>query len=268
MIFNSLKDKCNYYRELTDYRLLPNAPIIVMIDGKNFSKLVKNKFKKPFDDWFIETMNKTAEHLCKNIQNCVCAFVQSDEISIVIRDCSETSTYFDGRVCKIQSIVPATATAFFNRELMKYFMSKMYNGDPEFVNVEDMNNFIDNMADYVFDAKVWSVPNYNDAMAWILYRQIDCIRNSKQQFCQTYISHKKLIKKDTDEQVQICLDETGYDWNKITDDKKYGRIIHKEYMNLVTEDGKPYTRSKWVRTVGQLTDPDFRDKIMNIITKK
>ena len=104
MIFNSLKDKCNYYRELTDYRLLPNAPIIVMIDGKNFSKLVKNKFEKPFDDWFIETMNKTAEHLCKNIQNCVCAFVQSDEISIVIRDCSETSTYFDGRVCKIEEL--------------------------------------------------------------------------------------------------------------------------------------------------------------------
>ena len=73
MIFKNLKEKCNYYRDLTDYKLMPNCYVMAMIDGKNFSKLIKNKFEKPFDDWFISTMDKTAVHLCKNIQNCVAA---------------------------------------------------------------------------------------------------------------------------------------------------------------------------------------------------
>lgn len=90
MIFNNLKDKCNYYRDLTDYKLIPNCYILVMIDGKNFSKLIKNKFEKPFDDWFISTMDKTAVHLCKDVQNCVGAFVQSDEISLIIKDNTST----------------------------------------------------------------------------------------------------------------------------------------------------------------------------------
>ena len=261
MIFKSLKDKCNYYRDLTDYRLLPNTPILVMIDGKNFSKLVKNKFEKPFDDWFIQTMNKTAEHLCKNVQNCIGAYVQSDEISLIIKDNSLTCSPFDGRICKLQSIIPAMATAFFNKELIKYHMSKMYYGNPEFVEVNDMNKYLDSMPDYVFDCKVWNVPNDNDAMAWMLYRQIDCIRNSKQQFCQTYVSHKELSNKDTDEQVAICLEKTGNDWNAITDDKKYGRLIFKEKEIRVNPEGVEYERSVWNITSHQLTTPEFREWI-------
>lgn len=259
MIFKNLKDKCNHYRDLTDHRLTPNLPILVMIDGKNFSKLVKNKFEKPFDNWFIETMNKTAEHLCKNIQNCIGAYVQSDEISLLIKDNGLTCSPFDGRLCKLQSIIPAMATAFFNRELIKYHMSKMYYGNPEFVEVDDMNKYLDNLADYVFDCKVWNVPNDNDAMAWFLYRQIDCIRNSKQQFCQTYVPHKKLLGKDTDEQVSICLETTGNDWNLITDDKKYGRLLYKGKETRVNPDGIEYERGVWKVISGQLTDAEFRN---------
>ena len=120
MIYKTLKEKCEYYRSLTDYRLLPNTYVVVMIDGKNFSSLIKNKFEKPFDNWFIETMNKTAEHTTKNIQNCVGAYVQSDEISFLIKDNTLTCMPFDGRLCKLQSIIPAIATSFFTKEIIKY----------------------------------------------------------------------------------------------------------------------------------------------------
>ena len=32
------------------------------------------------------------------------------------------------------------------------------------------------------------------------------------------------MNKDTDEQVKICLDNTGHDWNAVSDDKKYGSL--------------------------------------------
>ena len=201
MIFKNLKEKCNYYRDLTDYRFLPNSYILVMIDGKNFSKLIKNKFEKPFDDWFISTMDKTAIHLCKEIQNCVGAFVQSDEISLVIKDNSMTSAPFDGRLCKLQSIIPSIATSFFNKEIIK---RNIKTG----MDIEDVIYSINNMPDYCFDCKAWTVPSANDAMAWISYRQIDCIRNSKQQFAQTYLTHKELMNKDTDMQVELGKNRT------------------------------------------------------------
>ena len=142
MIFKNLKDKCNYYRDLTDYRLMPNCYILVMIDGKNFSKLIKNKFEKPFDDWFISTMDSTAVHLCKAAQNCVGAFVQSDEISLIIKDNTLTSMPFDGRLCKLQSVIPSVATAFFNKEIIKRNLELG-------MSVEDITS----MPDYCFDCK-------------------------------------------------------------------------------------------------------------------
>ena len=257
MIFKNLKDKCNYYRDLTDYRLMPNCYIMVMIDGKNFSKLIKNKFEKPFDDWFISTMDSTAVHLCKEIQNCVGAFVQSDEISLIIKDNTLTSMPFDGRLCKLQSVIPSMATAFFNKEIIKRNLELG-------MNVEDITS----MPDYCFDCKTWSVPSINEAMAWILYRQIDCIRNSKQQFAQTYLSHKELVNKDTDMQIALCLDKTGRDWNAVSNDKKYGRLFYKLDVNKTTSDGVEYTRSIWTKQSEQLTDENVRTKFIEYLKSK
>ena len=260
MIFKNLKDKCNYYRDLTDYRLMPNCYIMVMIDGKNFSKLVKNKFEKPFDDWFISTMDKTATHLCKEIQNCICAFVQSDEISLIIKDNTLTSSPFDGRLCKLQSVIPSIATSFFNKELIK---RNLIAG----MSVDDITN----MPDYCFDCKAWTVPTVNDAMAWMLYRQIDCIRNSKQQFAQTYMPHKALVNKDTDEQITLCMEQTKNDWNAIENNKKYGRLFYKINVNKLTPDGVEYTRREWIAKSEQLTDDNIRTEFIDYIencTKK
>ena len=254
MIFKNLKDKCNYYRDLTDYRLMPNCYIMVMIDGKNFSKLVKNKFNKPFDDWFISTMDKTAVHLCKEVQNCVCAFVQSDEISLIIKDNTLTSSPFDGRLCKLQSVIPSIATAFFNKELIR---RNLIAG----MNIDDIRN----MPDYCFDCKAWTVPSINDAMSWILYRQIDCIRNSKQQFAQTYMTHKSLLNKDADMQVALCLETTGNDWNAIENNKKYGRLFYKLPVKKYTPDGIEYIRYEWTANSEQLTDENVRIKFINYL---
>ena len=254
MIFKNLKDKCNYYRDLTDYRLMPNCYIMVMIDGKNFSKLVKNKFNKPFDDWFISTMDKTAVHLCKEVQNCVCAFVQSDEISLIIKDNTLTSSPFDGRLCKLQSVIPSIATAFFNKELIR---RNLIAG----MNIDDIRN----MPDYCFDCKAWSVPSINEAMSWILYRQIDCIRNSKQQFAQTYMPHKSLLNKDTDMQVTLCLETTGNDWNAIENNKKYGRLFYKLPVKKYTPDGIEYIRYEWTAKSEQLTDENVRIKFIDYL---
>ena len=272
MIFKTLKEKCNYYRDLTDYRLLPNGYILVMIDGKNFSKLVKNKFNKPFDSDFIEIMNRTAEHVSKQIQNCVGSYIQSDEISFLIKDNNMTDPPFDGRLCKLQSIIPSIATAYFMKEMVNYnsikymremIESNLSNYQHEIEQPCRIEFDVMNIPDYCFDAKVWSVPNENDAIAWFLYRQIDCVRNSKQQFCQTYLSHKELMGLDSDKQVQLCKEKTGHDWNTISEDKKYGRFLYKDIVPKTNEKGENYIRRVWEIWSGDLTNEENRRDLIN-----
>ena len=64
MKFEGLEDRMLYYRGLSDYRLIPNSYVLLMLDGRSFSSFVKNYFDKPFDDKFINMMNETAKYLC------------------------------------------------------------------------------------------------------------------------------------------------------------------------------------------------------------
>lgn len=76
-----------YLRSLTDYKLIPNDYVLIMLDGRSFSSTIKRYFKKPFDDTFINIMNETALYLCNNVQGCKFAYVQSDEISLMYGYC-------------------------------------------------------------------------------------------------------------------------------------------------------------------------------------
>lgn len=220
MYFKTLKDKCEYYRSLTDYKLVPNSYVLAMVDGHCFSKMIKNKFDKPFDDHFINMMNETAKYLCENIQGAKFAYTQSDEISILITDFDTpmTDSFFSFRLCKMQSLIAAMATAKFNQEYFNTVQKYKY-----FNKYKEMNE----PPLCTFDCKVWTVPNANDAYAWFLYRQTDCIKNSKAQTAQTFLPHKELVGLTADEQIAKLNEVKGIDWNTFDPGKKYGRVIKK-----------------------------------------
>lgn len=277
MKFNNLEDKCLYYRGLTDYRIQGNNNILVMLDGKNFSTLIKNNFKKPFDDDFINMMNKTAQFLCENVQGCKFAYTQSDEISLLITDYDtpETDTLFGGRICKIQSILASLATSEFNKwftlnKWYKYCVSEGKFSDDARISISEVDDFITNLKCAQFDCKVWTVPNQNDAFAWFLYRQLDCVKNSKQQTAQTYIPHKELLGKSADEQIAMCNDRHIVDWNMFEDKYKYGRFVYKVEKELTTTlpNGETinYTRNKFTPVSAfDLTQEGAKDKFYNLV---
>lgn len=233
MQFDSLKEKCEYYRSLGEHRLMPNGHIIMMLDGRAFSKLIKNKFNKPFDDRFIGMMNDTAKHLCENISGVRFAYVQSDEISLYIHDDSLCGSFFGLRQTKLLSIPAAMAAGKFNQlYLYRDLMNRMQDcllfcDEGAEVTKDQILDVIKNQKLAEFDCKVWNVPNENDVYAWFLYRQLDCIRNSKQQTAQTWLPHKTLCGKDSDEQVAILKEEKGIDWNDFENGKRFGRLIKK-----------------------------------------
>lgn len=248
MQFKNLEDKCLYYRGLSDYKLLPNSYVIVFLDGRSFSHMVKNKFQKPFDDDFIRMMNETAKYVCKNVQGAKFAYVQSDEISIVLTDFDTPTTdaFFNNRLCKMQSIIASLATAKFNQLMYQFYFDRLDVFDPDFyLTTNDVVEQLDKLPLYQFYCKCWNVPTYNDVFCWFLYRNIDCTKNSKQQTAQTYLPHKELLGKTSDAQVEFLKETKNIEWNHFTPDKKWGRFVWKVEKELVNPQGEPYTRNVW-----------------------
>ena len=263
--------KKNYEDRFRNY--LPNGlPVIVRLDGKNFSHMIKNKFQKPFDDDFIRMMNETAEYVCKNVQGCKFAYVQSDEISLLILNDSYSEPWFDNNLSKILSITSSLATAKFNQLMMCYQLNKHTYDEDEIglFGPNDCLRLIENSQLYQFDSRAFVIPN-NEIINYFLYRQNDCLKNSKQQTAQTYLSHKELLGKNTDEQIALLKTTKGVDWNELPNDRKYGRFIWKEEVHLVSDDGYQYVRHLWKTHDGYLLNDEHNREIfhsMNIIPKR
>lgn len=286
MRLDTLEKRMLYYRSLTDYKLMPKTPLIFFLDGRAFSKFCK-KFTKPYDDFFIHIMNETAKYLCENIEGCKFAYVQSDEISLYVSDMdnNESESWFGYRVPKILSIAASLATAKFN-QLLTIELCKTP------CSTDDLIELVSNQKLAEFDCKAWNVPTQNDVFAWFLFRQIDCIRNSKQMAAQTYLSHNSLLNLHTDQQIAKLKELKGIDWFEYSDDKKFGRFIYKENVTvpyiipvkfkngklppkmletLITEetdDGTFYyiKRNKWIAHNGfELTTEEGKQKFYSII---
>ena len=269
MNFRNLEEKCNYFRNITDYRIVPNGYTLLMFDGHCFSKMIKNTFKKPFDSDFIGMMNETAKYLVEHLQGAKIAYTQSDEISILITDFDtpKTDLLFGGRLCKINSIAASMATSEFNRLFTKYQLEQIKTSeDYRFENVID--KLLNKVKTVQFDCKCWMVPSENDMFAHFLWRNLDCMKNSKQQAAQTYIPHKQLIGKTADEGIALLKEKNGIDWNDYSDGMKYGRLIFKKEIELEW-NGIPYKRKKFVVENGfPLNEEGNKEKFINLIKCK
>jgi tRNA(His) 5'-end guanylyltransferase len=237
----SLKERMTALRNTTNYILPLKSYVMVMIDGRSFSRVIKNNYEKPFDDKFINMMNEVAKYVCKNVQGCKFAYAQSDEITFVLTDfdTETTNAFFGNRITKILSIIPSMASAKFNQLIMADLCDIPCSNS-------DLKQMILNLTLCQFDGKCFSLNKLSDVYSYYLWRQIDCIRNSKQQTAQTWISHKTLNGLDTDEQIKLLLDEKGIDWNTYEDGKKYGRFIYKEIEHFHNDKlNTDYDRTVW-----------------------
>ena len=261
-----LGDRMKALQSLRDYKLDKKEYVLCHIDGRAFSKLIKHNFELPFDDKFIDFMNQTAIYLCESIQGCKLAYVQSDEISLLLTDFSkeETGNFFQYRLCKLQSVIASLATGEFNR---LWYCDQIIN------NPSDAVDIISSRKPVQFDCKAWNVYEYNDAFAWFKFRQNDCVRNSKQQAAQTYVKpKKKLVGLSSDQQIELLKNEYGIDWNGYSNGKKYGRLIRRcvyeaEGENPITNEQAMSIRHKWVAEDAPIfTNEYFEDN--ELIPKK
>jgi len=216
------------YENRTRYFLPRRTNTIIRIDGKSFHNFTR-KCDRPFDSDLVSLMDHTAKCLCKNIQGAKFAYVQSDEISILLTDYDDikTDAWFDSNIQKISSISASMATAAFNEKV-----SRMENIDKF-----KKNN---NISLALFDSRVFTVPEIQEVFNYFIWRQMDATRNSIQMVAQSLYPHKELQGKNTSV-LQEMIFLKRINWNDYPVRYKRGGLIIKEFYE---KEGAQ--RSRWV----------------------
>lgn len=225
--YTDLDIRMKQYEKVTDQKLISRMPVIIRIrlDGRSFHSFTKG-FKKPFDDILIDTMQQTALYLCKNVQNCVLAYTQSDEISLLLIDYKEfdTQPWFGNRVQKMCSIAASMVTMTFNnffesnvaKENRIFTDEWLDNGDfnPKYKDKELNKLWLTHKRasekGAMFDAKCFNLSK-DEVTNYFYWRQQDCIRNSLQMVAQANFSQAELQSKNTAVIKEMLL-EKHIDW--------------------------------------------------------
>jgi tRNA(His) 5'-end guanylyltransferase len=205
---DSLGDRMKEYEAVSRIRLVRRTPVIVRVDGKAFHTLTRG-LKKPYDFDFIDCMWATAKALCKEVQGSQLAYVQSDEISLLLVDykTKTTDAWFDNQIQKMVSISAAIATSTFSAEFQKKFPEKWEKG-----------------ARPMFDSRVFNLPRH-EVSNYFIWRQQDATRNSIQALGQAHFSHKELHGVSCDGIQEKLFQEKGINWNDESVHAKRGACV-------------------------------------------
>lgn len=205
-MFDDLGDRMkNNYENISRVLLPRRMPMIVRVDGKAFHTLTAD-MKRPWDDGMIDAMAYTAKFLCENIQNAKMAYVQSDEISVLLTDYDRLATeaWFDRNLQKMVSVSAAFATLAFNKRIIKYYPDKFG----------------------VFDSRAFVIPK-EEVNNYFIWRQNDATRNSVQMLARAHFSHKQLHGLNNSEVQDKLMLEKGINWNDTAVHKKRGACIRR-----------------------------------------
>lgn len=188
-------------------RLMPLLPICIRLDGNNFSKFTQG-LARPYDARLSGLMVRLTNYLVRETGATI-GYTQSDEISLVCySDVFKCQPYFDGRVQKIESILAAKASVFFN-SLLGEFLPEKAGLSP------------------VFDCRCWNVPTKTEAANTLLWREKDATRNSISMAAQEHYTHIELFKKSTNEKQEMLL-ARGINWNDYPSFFKRGVFVRKQ----------------------------------------
>ena len=255
---SNLGTRMKEYEKRNQYYLQKRTPVAIRVDGRSFHTFTK-EFQRPFDDILIKTMQETAKYMCENIQGAKFAYVQSDEITIILVDYDtlETDCWFNYRTDKLCSISASMATMAFNKYFEKNVReySYIHYGQLSTIRLTDTyNRAIDKGA--MFDARCFNIPK-EEVTNLIYWRQLDASRNSIQMVGQANFSHNELQNKSCNDIQDMLMLQKNINWNDFPTYQKRGScVVKSDERETVTEDNigidgsvigtKMTTRSKWI----------------------
>lgn len=216
------------------------CPIVIRLDGKNFSKYTKKiGCIKPYDKDLSDIM-KTVTLVLVEYCNADIGYTQSDEITLVLTKKHENAEmFYGGRFQKLCSVLASVATYHFNKLAPQDIMA-------------------------LFDCRVFEVPDKSYAIKCLEWRALDCRRNSVSCYAQCNFSHKELQGKKTFEMREM-LEKIDKNWRDMPEAYRNGIYIKRKRVM------KPFTTME-ISTLPEKhqarTNPDLKIErsVIEVIT--
>ena len=238
-----------FYENRAKTYLVRRIPVVLRIDGKNFSRFTKG-LNKPYDKIFRDSMSETMKYLCENIQGCKVGYTQSDEISLLLTDDDTLTTdaWFDYSEQKLCSISASMATRVFNktfaektaayekRELGNYASWRSAPTEEKKEIFEYINTLYSKAWLAEFDARCFNIAK-EDVVNYFIFRQQDATRNAIQMLGQCNFPHNELQGKTTDQVQEMLKTEKNINFNDMPTEFKRGSCCIKGGSEL---------RKKWM----------------------
>lgn len=195
-----------YERREAGRSLMPGLPVCVRIDGKRFSRWTEG-LARPYDQRLSDLMIETTIALVEETNACI-GYTQSDEISLVLHDDDpKAKPYLGGRLQKLCSILSSVATAHFNARVPAAL--------PERATTPAL-----------FDCRVWAVPNKQEAVNALLWRELDATKNSVSMAARTVATPAQMHGKRRPELHEL-LHAAGINWNDYPAFFKRGTFVQR-----------------------------------------
>lgn len=188
-----------YYEHPWSMTLPMRMPTIIRLDGRTFHTFTRG-LAKPFDLPFINSMADLALYLCGEISTAQLAYVQSDEISILLHPYKKlvTQGWFGNEIQKMVSISSGLASSYFSQKVGRLA---------------------------VFDSRVFVLPE-EEVVNYFIWRQQDWTKNSIQMLARHFYSTKELHGKHGKEMMDMIFAK-GENWDKLPTHVKRGSCIKK-----------------------------------------
>jgi len=176
----NLQYKLSDYENRSHTKLLPNLPLIIKINGRNFQKLT-SQVEKPYSEILAECFHSVLHRLCIEIQGTVFGYTYNDTFVIVVINKDE-NPWYDNDTQKVASAVSSLATFYFYENIL--------------------SREINISLDIAFISSVFVVPNIADVINLLTLYQLENIKLSTYFAClYNLIEHEELPK----EQAQLTL---------------------------------------------------------------
>jgi tRNA(His) 5'-end guanylyltransferase len=204
MNFETMGDWCKWLeRNFSPDVMIPTLPVIIRLDGNNFSKWTVG-LEKPFDEKLNQLMTETTQFLVEET-NAVVGYTQSDEITIILYS-------------------PDRKSAIYNDGKKQKILSKLTNKLGNFFNDRRKELLPDHNKNAVFDARIYQTPTLHDAVVQLLWRENDAAKNSISMLAQSHFSHKSLENLNGSQMQDRLMLEKGVNWNDLP--VKYKRGVY------------------------------------------
>lgn len=220
-MFDDIGSRMKNYESSFSLSLPYRLPMIIRLDGKAFHTFTRG-FKRPWDPWLINAMQNVAAQLCYEISGSQVAYLQSDEISILVRDDMNLNTqpWFNKNIQKITSVSAGIASA----DLTKQWLCHL-----EEVSEEKYSKLVMRKLP-TFDSRCFVLPK-EEVCNYFVWRQQDAVRNSIQMLGQHHFSDKELHKKSCNEIQEMLFQIHKINWNDLPAHLKRGNCLIKIKSN-------------------------------------